>query len=101
MYKKTKELDEILNFYETELCNRIFKYQIKQIMHNTQTKGALPLRGAPSFSLYIISLTDHPHRLSYHTHHPAIKPKNAYADLRINTHRHPGSLSYFLSKRQS
>lgn len=28
MYKKTKELDEILNFYETELCNRIFKYQL-------------------------------------------------------------------------
>lgn len=28
MHKKTKELDEILNFYETELCNRIFKYQL-------------------------------------------------------------------------
>ena len=28
MCKKTKDLDEILEVYETELCNRIFKYQL-------------------------------------------------------------------------
>lgn len=28
MYKKTKELNEILDTYETELCNRMFKYQL-------------------------------------------------------------------------
>lgn len=28
MYKTTKDLDEILNVYENELCNRIFKYQL-------------------------------------------------------------------------
>lgn len=28
MCKKTKELNELLDIYETELCNRIFKYQL-------------------------------------------------------------------------
>lgn len=29
MHKKTKELNELLDIYEIELCNRIFKYQLK------------------------------------------------------------------------
>lgn len=28
MHKKTKELNELLDIYEMELCNRIFKYQL-------------------------------------------------------------------------
>lgn len=28
MYKKTKDLDELLEVYENELCNRIYKYQL-------------------------------------------------------------------------
>ena len=28
MYKKTKDLDELLEIYEYELCNRIYKYQL-------------------------------------------------------------------------
>ncbi len=28
MYKKTKDLDELLDIYEKQLCNRIFKYQL-------------------------------------------------------------------------
>lgn len=32
MCKKTKDLDEILKVYETELCNRIFKYQLNNVI---------------------------------------------------------------------
>ena len=32
MHKKTKELDEILDVYEKELCNRIFRYQLNNKM---------------------------------------------------------------------
>jgi len=28
MLKKTKDLNEILDVYETQLCNRIFRYQL-------------------------------------------------------------------------
>ena len=28
MCKKTKDLDEILDVYEMQLCNRIFRYQL-------------------------------------------------------------------------